>query len=319
MLDHLATALTRIHELQRLVSFAPVGAGNPPGADGGSSPTPNLGPQPPAGGDFATALRHAHEAAPRPRSNSRAAPSGHSHGPLVPRTVVGRETADPGGRAGGPARPVQPLAAPLSELHPDATSGSATAAPDPRWTEILERSRAALARGARGPSSPDDPIPIYAASQDPAVESRRRADGSLDPADLPSTEGLSDSDLLTLRLANSAPSLALAEGQNEGVARPGQPQAANDSYDLLAWVAQLQAMAAGRLPPFRQDNGYVWTPIDIQRNLEAAIAQVEANKRLYNARWEARWALLRAHGYGAVADQEEATVRLANASETPTT
>ena len=201
---------------------------------------------------------------------------------------------------------------------PSAPADPTTApTPDPRWTDILARAATALAAGPQGPASASNPNPLYAGTYAADVEARRRADGSLNPIDLPSTEYLSSADLLTARLAESVPNAVLATGQNEGVARPGQPQQPNDSYDLLAWVTQLKGMQAGTVPPFVQDNGYTWNAGDISRNLGMAVTQVVANKTMYNARWESRWALLRANGYSDVADKEQATVKLVDPNGPP--
>lgn len=188
----------------------------------------------------------------------------------------------------------------------------ATPAQDSRWTDILSRASAALAAGAQGPANLANPNPLYAGTYAPEVEARRRSDGSLNPIDLPGTTGLSEAELLTARLAQSVPAEVLATGQNEGVARAGQPQNVNDSYDLLAWVQQLRDMLAGSIPPLVQSNGYVWTPADIANNLGIALDQVSLNKQLYNVRWQERWTMLRQNGYDAIADQEQASVTLAN-------
>ncbi len=191
------------------------------------------------------------------------------------------------------------------------------AAADPRWTELLTLASASLAAGARGPATPSTPIPAYTGTLSAEIEARRRSDGSLNPNDLPSTLGLTPAELELARLANSVPNLALALGQNEGVATPGATPSVNDSYDLLAWVGQLQAMAAGTAPPLVQDNGYTWTDVDIGRNLKIALDNVHQNKELYNARWESRWAMLRTAGYEAIADQEKATTQLVDPNGAP--
>lgn len=188
---------------------------------------------------------------------------------------------------------------------------------DPRWVEVLALAAASLAAGARGPATPAAPIPAYVGTLSPEVEARRRSDGSLNPNDLPSSEGLTPAELQLARLANSVPNAVLALGQNEGVAAPGATQSVNDSYDLLAWVAELQSMAAGTAPPYVQDNGYTWTRDDVDRNLRMALDNVRQNKELYNARWEIRWMILRAAGYGDIADQEQATVTLVDPNGAP--
>ena len=188
---------------------------------------------------------------------------------------------------------------------------------DPRWAEVLALAAASLAAGARGPATPAAPIPAYVGTLSPEVEARRRSDGSLNPNDLPSSEGLTPAELQLARLANSVPNAVLALGQNEGVAAPGATQSVNDSYDLLAWVAELQSMAAGTARPYVQDNGYTWTSDDVDRNLRMALDNVRQNKELYNARWQTRWTMLRAGGFGDVADQEQATVTLVDPNGDP--
>lgn len=192
------------------------------------------------------------------------------------------------------------------------TSIPDTSIPDARWTDILTRDAAYLAAGAHGPTSATDLNPLYAGSYGPDVEARRRADGSLNPNDLPSSKGLTADQLLQARLAESVPNAVLATGQNEGVARPGQVENLNDSYDLLAWIGQLRAMKGGTIPPLVQDNGYTWTSDDIQRNLDVALSQARQNKEVYNLRWQTRWTMLRANGLGEIADREQASVQLAD-------
>lgn len=193
----------------------------------------------------------------------------------------------------------------------------ADAVPDPRWTEVLDLAAASLAAGARGPATPSTPIPAYAGTLSSEVEARRRSDGSLNPNDLPSSEGLAPDELLLARLANGVPNAVLALGQNEGVTAPGATPSVNDSYDLLAWIAELQAMAAGTVPPYVQGNGYTWTHEDVERNLQIALDNVRQNKVLYNMRWETRWEMLRTAGYSDVADQEQATVTLVDPNGAP--
>ena len=180
---------------------------------------------------------------------------------------------------------------------------------DPRWAPILARAAAALAAGAQcSPASVTNPIPLYAGPQSAAVEARRRADGSLNPDDLPSTLGLTGAQATLLRIADSVPNAVLLTGQNEGVAAAGKTQNPNDAYDLLGWAIKLRAMAAGTLPPLVQDNGYVWTADDIARNLALANSNIAANQNLYNLRWQTRWSLLAANGYGDIAKAEQACV-----------
>lgn len=183
---------------------------------------------------------------------------------------------------------------------------------DPRWADILARDVAYLQAGAHGPTSAQELNPIYAGTYPADVEARRRADGSLNPNDLPSSQGLTDDQLLLARLAESVPNAVLATGQNEGVAKAGATPSQNDAYDLLGWVKQLQDMATGAIPPLVQSNGYVWTKADIDRNLGNALQQVQQNKVLYNQRWASRWEMLRANGLGEIADAEQKTVQLAD-------
>ena len=189
------------------------------------------------------------------------------------------------------------------------SAGTLGAQADPRWGPILERAATALAAGAQCvPASAVNPIPLYAGTQSAAVEARRRADGSLDPADLPTTLGLTGAQATLLRIADSVPNSILLTGQNEGVPVAGRAAGPADAYDLLAWAARLRAMAVGTVPPLVQDNGYVWTANDIARNLALANSAITANQNLYNLRWQTRWSLLEQNGYGAIADTEEACV-----------
>jgi len=247
---------------------------------------------------------HAHAAEGAKRTT--VAPARHA--------VASRHAVPPSGQSSvrSLSRTVGGSAAPINLATTDPTTAPVTPIPDPRWTDILARDAAYLAAGAHGPTSATDPNPLYAGSYGPDVEARRRADGSLNPNDLPSSEGLTADQLLQARLAESVPNAVLATGQNEGVARPGQVQNLNDSYDLLAWIGQLRSMKAGTIPPFVQANGYTWTPDDIQRNLDIALGQARQNKETYNQRWQTRWALLRANGLGDIADREQASVQLAD-------
>ena len=222
------------------------------------------------------------------------------------------------GQASSPTAAVASSSTPVSQPGPAPLAAiKAAAVPDPRWTEILGLASASLAAGARGAATPSAPIPAYTGTLSAEVEARRRGDGSLNPNDLPSTEALSETDLQLARLANSVPNAVLALGQNEGVTAPGATQSVNDSYDLLAWVAQLQAMATGSAPPFVQENGYVWTTEDVLRNLKVALDGVRQNKEMYNTRWEARWQMLRTAGLGDIADQEQASVTLVDPAGAP--
>ena len=56
---------------------------------------------------------------------------------------------------------------------------------------------------------------------------------------------------------------------------------------------------------------------DLTRVMRLRVTQVVANKTMYNARWESRWALLRANGYSDVADKEQATVKLVDPNGPP--
>jgi hypothetical protein len=220
-----------------------------------------------------------------------------------------------------PATPTTPSATPTPEPSALASGapisggtlsvGTLSATADPRWGPILATAAADLAKGAYcTPSSAANPIPLYTGTQSAAVESRRRSDGSLNPSDLPATTDLTQAQLTLLRIADSVPNAILATGQNEGVPAAGNVQSSGDNYDLLAWATKLTAMAAGSVPPLVQANGYTWNATDIANNLAAANSAIAANKNLYNLRWQTRWSLLTANGYGDIATAEQACVQL---------
>ena len=179
---------------------------------------------------------------------------------------------------------------------------------DPVYADILLLEKAQFAKfPATAPSGPDNLIPEYQGPFNATVEAHRRADGSLNPNDLPTSYGLTETQLQMARLANSAPNVALAMGQNEGVPRAGVRSTLNDSYDLIAWVTYLrQVQASGGTIKLVQDNGYVLNATDLSNAITYSLNIVAAQKWIYNQRWLSRWAMLRSAGLSSVADAEQA-------------
>lgn len=177
---------------------------------------------------------------------------------------------------------------------------------DRLWEELLPPMVAAVrAYPVAGPYGPESRVPGDAGPLAASVEAHRRADGTLNPADRPSQIGLTSNQLTLVRLVESVPNGALAVGQNEGVAAEGALPTRADSYDLLAWLADLERVRASNgLESLVQADGYALGIEDLDRAIAQARATIAANKWTYNQRWLARWELLRGAGRVEVAEAE---------------